>query len=402
MVIVKEKAQCCGCTACYNVCPRSAIAMKADEEGFTYPVVDMAQCVECGLCTEVCPVQTAKKDDSMPLQAYILQTRDNALLNGCAAGGFFSSIAKHVAEQGGVVYGAMFDENMRVIHAGKTQPEEVSAFSSSKYVQSDMGTIFRETEQNLKKGKLVCFSGTPCQIEGLKNYLRKDYENLITVDVVCHGVPSPMLWEEYLHVMEKNAHSKVEAANFRSKTYGYRSGSLELKYKNRKKHFGTKRNDMMVKSFFSEISSRPSCYQCAFKKPRHASDLTMFDCKHAAALVEGLTDNDRGYTNLFVQTEKGAGFLASVKDLFALYPVDAETAISYDGIMVRSSAKAHKNRWEFYRVVTEHSLEEAVKKFIPISAKDRVMVSFRSVLYRMGILEQARNFMKKIEKKTGV
>ncbi len=395
MITITDKSQCSGCSACYSVCPKGAITMQPDEEGFLYPVVDN-KCVDCGLCDKVCPINSSGNDTELPKNAFAIRTKNDKFLKECASGGFFTQLSQHILKNNGVVYGAAYGENNEVVHTVAEKEAECLKFSSSKYVQSKIGDTFKNVKEDLNSGRTVCFSGTPCQVEGLLNFLGRDYANLITVDMVCHGVPSPFLWEKYIESMEKKYKSKVINANFRKKTYGYQSGLLELVFENGKVYYGSKRNDAMVKSFFTEISSRMSCYECAFKKAKHKSDFTMFDCWHAAELVQGLKDDDKGFTNLLVNTDKGINILTEFAESFEMYEVDIEKAIALDGVMVRKSAKMHPCRTEYYKAISENSLKFAIQKYIPITKKDEIIVSFRSVLYKLGILNTMRKLVKKL------
>ena len=171
----------------------------------------------------------------------------------------------------------------------------------------------------------------------------KKYETLVTVDLVCHGTPSPKLWDKYLEYQKNNYHSEIEDISFRNKTYGYHSGTMRIQFKNGKTYYGSARVDPMLRSFFKEISSRPSCYQCYFKNLERCSDFTIYDCWHADQLVVGLADDDKGYTNLIVQSKKGEQVLEKIKQDFDIYPVDTERAIALDGIMLHTRTRSERN-----------------------------------------------------------
>jgi len=375
--------------------------MKADIEGFLYPCIDKNICIDCGLCNKVCPInkadEMASREKDMPLEAYAVRNRNSKVLDSSSSGGFFSVIAEYVTDKEGYVFGACYDEDFNVFHAGTFDQTKINGFRTSKYVQSNLSNAFSETKYLLENKKLVCFSGTPCQIEGLKSFLGKNYDNLITVDLVCHGVPSPKLWRKYLLYQEDKYHLKITSVNFRKKTYGYHAGILELVFANGEKYYGSVRNDGMVKSFFSEIASRPSCYKCKFKYAKHNSDFTLFDCWHANKLVDRLIDDDRGFTNVFVQSEKGKNILAKISENLILYPVEPEKAIQLDGPMVRNSAIPHKNRTQFYQEMDQTSLQHTVQRFIPITLKDRMIVSLRDFCHKLGILAIARRFSQRVK-----
>lgn len=197
MIEIKDKSQCCGCNACVQRCPKQCIAMCEDEEGFLYPEVDEAICIDCGLCENVCPVIN-QADARIPLQVYAAKNTDEKIRMHSSSGGVFSILAEQTIKQGGVVFGARFDENWEVKHDYTETIDGVSVFRGSKYVQSKTGDTFKQAEQFLKQNRKVLFSGTPCQIVALKRYLKKEYENLLLVDFICHGVPSLGVWRKYL------------------------------------------------------------------------------------------------------------------------------------------------------------------------------------------------------------
>ena len=396
MIEIKKKEDCCGCTACYSVCPKKAITMQADEEGFQYPLVDSDKCVNCGLCEKVCPTKNKQVPETdQPMKAYVVRNKKESTLLNSASGGFFSALGEYIISKKGYVFGVVYDENMRVCHWGTNTLNGITRFQSSKYVQSDLKNVFSDVQNLLNLGELVCFSGTPCQIEGLKRFLRKDYSNLITVDLICHGVPSPMLWDKYIETQKERNKSRIVKINFRSKDYGYHNSTLKINFENGRIHHGSSRNDAMMKCFFGEIASRPSCYNCAFKYSRHESDFTIFDAWHGAQLV-GQADDEKGYTHLFVQTGKGETYLNEIQNGLKIFEEDYNKAIVLDGTMVFESAKPHKNRAVFLKCVKEEGLEAAMKRYIPIRKKDVIIVSTKSLLHRLGLLNTAKKIVGKM------
>lgn len=256
MINISDKTKCCGCTACANICPKDCITMKADDEGFLYPVVDENNCVKCGLCEKACPVIHKAERMSCNNEVYAIQLKDEATLKECASGGFYTALCKLAVEQGGIVWGAVYDKDFHVIHGSAETDEECKAFRGSKYVQSNLGMTYRNVKEMLETNKLVCFSGTPCQIEGLKKYLKNDYENLITVDLVCAGVPSPKLWDEYIDMQQKKFESPLRYVNFRYKTYGYQCSTMRLEFENRRVYSKSGRIDPMMHFFVNGIGVR--------------------------------------------------------------------------------------------------------------------------------------------------
>lgn len=220
MIQITDKSQCCGCTSCSSICTHDAITMQPDALGFLYPVVDKNKCVDCGLCEKVCAFND-HYDTSLNLSqpdAYAARHKDMKEVETSRSGAAFIAISDYVLENGGVVYGAGYTDHFRVVHKRAATKEERDEFKGSKYVQSDLTGVFRQVKQDLKDGLTVLFSGTPCQTAGLNSYIGKKLRvNLILVDIVCHGVPGPYIWRDYIAYLEKKQGNKICWVNFRDK-----------------------------------------------------------------------------------------------------------------------------------------------------------------------------------------
>ena len=280
MIDIKNKEECSGCAACGNICPQSCIVMSDDEEGFMYPSVDEKICVDCHLCEKVCPIKNPVKEYEVIQEGYIVQHKDEKILRESTSGGAFTAIAKYVLNKGGIVYGAYMDSDFNVMHIGVENDSELSKFRGSKYIQINISVnLFIQIKQYLEQGRYVCFSGTPCQVEGLLNYLQYDYSNLVTVAISCRAVPSKLVFHKYLEYMNSRLGRKVERLVFRNKFYGYKYSTLELVTEDSRcnYHHGIE-SDAWLRAFFSNICDRPSCYSCKFKKRYRRSDYTIWDC----------------------------------------------------------------------------------------------------------------------------
>ena len=234
MIQIKEKSNCCGCTACASICPKDAITMEPDALGFKYPKVDMDKCVDCGLCEKVCAFND-NYDTSLNLpepSAYAARHKNMQEVETSRSGAAFIAISDYILEQGGVVYGVGYTDHFRVVHKRATTKEERDEFKGSKYVQSDLTGIFRQVKKDLKKGLIVLFSGTPCQTSGLASYVgNKLRENLFLVDIVCHGVPGPYLWRDYILYLERKHGDKISWVDFRDKQkYGWKAHHETFKF----------------------------------------------------------------------------------------------------------------------------------------------------------------------------
>lgn len=408
MIELKTKEDCCGCTACASVCPTNSIEMTIDEEGFLYPKINLNLCINCQLCNKVCPVQNEIKMDKFERKGFVLRVKNRETLQSSTSGGFFTSIANWIIKNQGVVCAASFDENFNVTHT-LLKPEDYSdsrkikeillKYMGSKYVQSDLGDSYKNIKKYLDADYKVCFIGTTCQVYGLKCYLGKEYKKLFTIDLVCHGTPSPKLWRKYLEFEKNKMNCKPIKINFRSKKFGYHNGVMEIDFENNKKHIASARTDLMLKCFFNEIASRPICYKCPFKVIDRCSDLTAYDCWHFSQLVKNVPDDDKGYTNIIVHSEKGNKILNEIKPLIELYEVDLEKAIKLDGIMIKESAKAHRKRNEFYKDIDATPLDDHVQKYLPINLIDYFIEFIKILFYRIGILKYLKLIKKMFNNK---
>lgn len=391
----KNKKDCCGCTACANVCPKNCISMVRDSEGFKYPCVDENTCVNCGLCEKVCPLINKPKVEDKPLKAYIARNSDPEIVKASTSGGFVSALCKKIINNGGIVFGGAFDKDFNVKHTYAEDISSLSKFRSSKYVQSDLLNIFSDVKKQLESNRLVMFTGTPCQVAGLHNFLRKKYDNLFTVDFVCRAVPSPLVWERYRELMADKFNSQIVYANFREKTYGYHSANLTLRFANGKKSIENTKTDYMLKSFFSGICSRPSCYDCGFRSAGRVSDLTVFDCWNITRYVPELEDDDKGYTAVFVQSQKGAEMISDIDDA-VFYDADIDMLLKNDGFMALQNPKMHPKRSEYFELLDNNvPLDKVVQTFVPIKFSRKLAGKTRVILYKLGLL----NKLKKLKSK---
>lgn len=398
MIKITDRTKCCGCTACANACSKGAIHMLPDEEGFLYPLVSLDKCINCNVCNKVCPVENKSTSMGLVLNSYVLRTKDKDVLTNSTSGGFITPLASYILGLDGVICGAAYDKDFRVKHIiveNDGAEKGLANIRGSKYVQSDLGDCFKKIKKFLEEERTVCFVGTPCQVNGLKSFLQKNYTRLITVDLVCHGTPSPRLWEKYLNYQKAKYNSEISEISFRNKTYGYHSGTMKITFASGNIYYGSARIDLMLKSFFSEIASRPICYQCPFKTLDRCSDFTIYDCWHASDLVSGLKDDDKGFTNVIVQSNKGKNILDLVKDRYEIYSVDTKKAIELDGIMILNSAIPHQQRTKFYLNLDQHEIKEIVQKFVPIKISDYIIESLKVLLYNIGIY---RVIVEKIKK----
>lgn len=314
MIKITQKEHCCGCSACVHICPKHSISFQEDKEGFLYPKVDLETCIDCGLCEKVCPVIN-QESEREPLKVYAAKNEDESIRLKSSSGGIFTLLAEKIIEDGGVVFGARFNENWEVIHDYTDTVEGLEPFRGSKYVQSVIGDTYKRAENFLKLGRKVMFTGTPCQIAGLKKFLRKDYKNLLTVDFVCHGVPSPLVWRLYLKE-EINRYGKeitaVEDINFRDKYTGWKTYSLSIKLSGNIVSSTMFTDDNYMRAFLSNLSLRPSCYSCPAKAGKSGADITIGDFWGIENVLPEL-DDDRGLSLLMLHSQRGLEHFISLR-----------------------------------------------------------------------------------------
>lgn len=310
---------CTGCGACYQGCPASAIKMVTNKEGFLYPEINEDLCLDCGKCVKTCP-SNLKLDELIPKKIYAVKYRGKEIYYS-ASGGAFYGIARHVIESGGVVFGAAYSNDWFVKHIKVTDCKSLRSLQSSKYVQSDTGVTFQECKAELEKGRLVLYSGTPCQISGLIAYLGKDYPNLYTIDLICHGVPSPLLFQDYVVWLGRKKHGEILEYNFRSKERGWGLDywtKTKTKSKIKSKTSSCSR-DPYYRSFLIGETYRECCYKCKYASVERVSDFTVGDFWGIEKAHSEFNDR-RGVSVIFLNTEKAEKKFSEVCALFDICP----------------------------------------------------------------------------------
>lgn len=314
MIEIKDKKNCCGCEACAQKCPKHCITMREDSDGFLFPVVNQELCVNCHICENICPV-TNRHENTVPLIVYAGKNVNESTVKESSSGGIFSCLAEYIIGKGGIVFGAEFNEDWNVVHNYYSDLTNIKKFRQSKYVQSKIGNSYCNAEHFLKQGKYVLFTGTPCQISGLKNYLKKDFDNLITVDFVCHGVPSPKIWREYLKEIKHDY--KIKDVRFRDKSLGWKRYCLRILMEDKNNKPKIIREDLnhnrYLLGFINNIFLRKSCYHCPTKKLSSGSDITIGDFWNMSYYDKDIKDNN-GLSLIIINTNKGNYIIEDIKD----------------------------------------------------------------------------------------
>lgn len=360
---VENKTNCTGCGACYNACPVDAITMQGDKYGFYKPVIDKAKCINCGLCEKTCPLDNYKSKNKEP-KTFALINKDEVTRLKCASGGAFSAFAKYILEQNGIVYGVIWNNDIVAIHSRAENIEQLEKMYSSKYVQANTLDTFKQAKKDLEAEKLVLYSGTPCQIAGLKSYLKKDYENLITVDLICHGVPSPLILEKYKQEFLRNKpNEQLININFRSKLIGWNSSHTITDIYTNIKLYSLKKINYM-KAFLYNAAINTSCLDCQFNKIPRIADITIGDFWGVDEFDKSLNDK-KGTSIILINNEKGQNLLNKIKTNCKLQEVPLNV-VTKRNPNIYSSSKAHKNREKFleYVCIKNKSLKSGVTKYL--------------------------------------
>ncbi|MFI3327166.1 MAG: Coenzyme F420 hydrogenase/dehydrogenase, beta subunit C-terminal domain [Clostridia bacterium] len=398
MIKIEDKVQCCGCEACSSICPKNCIEMKIDIEGFLYPLVNEIKCINCNLCEKVCPIINAKKVAEFKQDAYLLQNKNEVHLKQSTSGGAFTPIAEYVINQGGVVFGVAFDDEFNVLHIATENIADLEKFRNSKYVQSRIGDTYRQAKKHLESGELVCFSGTPCQIEGLRSFLRKDYENLILIDVVCRAVPSPNVWNKYFE-LATTKYGEIKSVRFRDKTLGYQYSTMEIVTENGKVYRDGIESHPWLRMFFSGMIIRPSCTDCKFRNKYRNSDFTIWDCFNIY-MIDKSFDETVGTTQMLIQSEKGQKLFEELKQFFKYNLIDTSSAVS--GMKeLKLGPKENPQKQEFFSDLDNNGLDFALNKYFPTTAKVKIKKYSRLTLNTIGLDRMVKHLRYKIKSLRG-
>ena len=375
--ILENARECTGCGACVSACPCHAISMKMYEV-FFYPHIDRKKCIDCGICKNVCQMATVKEGiDYKNVVCYAGAAQDVELRNGSSSGGIFGACAEAVLAEDGEVCGAIYDETLKVKHKLTGSKDELEKMRGSKYVQSDMQEIYLLIRDRLESGKTVLFSGCPCQTHGLRGFLKNtNQENLICIDVICHGVPSPVMWEKYIEYVENKNGKKVTEINMRDKTKGWRSFSFS--FSDGTKKLMNANDTLYMKCFTSDICLRECCYDCQYKDSlKSHADLMIGDFWGIEKFDKEYSDTDESVSLIFAVTEKGKKLLEKA-DIY-LKKVESEK-VDNPGLHKKNLQMRHAIKPVFLESLERNSIFEAYKKI-------NVRLFFAKVWGKLGLIK---------------
>lgn len=381
MIDIKEKSNCCGCEACVNICPQKCITMQEDDEGFRYPVVDKEKCIECGLCENTCPIlkKCENKDLLNKTEFLAAYNKDDYILKNSSSGGIFWIIAQYFFEHKGIVYGVIQENTYSVKFIRATNVTEAEKIRGSKYLQAKINNIYIKVKNDLEDDKLVLFSGTPCQIAALYKFLKKDYLNLFTIDVVCHGVPSNKVYKKYIDYVEKNKKHKVTNIKWRDKKDGkWGPNKITLYFDDGSTSTTISRENPFQVGFLENLYLRPSCYTCKYAALPRIADISLADFwGYDKEFLE--KNNNKGISIVIISTIKAKDLINKLKDKMNIHSVEEE--------YVKSKS----------RHVYIHPLENSKREEF---FKDLDIISFKKISkkYKMRNVEIVK-FLKKVKRK---
>lgn len=391
-IIINDKERCCGCTACYSACPQNAIGMFEDEEGFQYPKVDKNKCIDCGLCIQRCPLHTGNHAPETQY-FYAVKHRQETVRAASSSGGVFSALAENIIGRSGIVYGAAYDADFNVCHI-RTCGDDWKKLRSSKYVQSNMGDTFSHVKEDLKEGNDVLFTGTPCQIAGLKKYLSGvDTTKLLTVDLICHGVPSPGVWQDYLKTLKKKSTQEIGKINFRNKEgCGWHRSTLRIESPTGEVIVEQSHKEgFFSQLFFNHLIIRPSCFSCQYANINRVGDITIGDYWGVENAHPELDDN-KGLSLVMANTPKGRNALEAVNSACEIIPVSQKTCMQPQ---LQEPARRYGGRDRFWWTYRRFGLEIAGKnaKLLPVKKWESPLLFLIRILYKARtIIKKPLNF----------
>ena len=384
-----NKENCCGCTACRNICQTSAIKMVEDQEGFLYPEIDRLLCIDCGLCRKVCPFLTnviINERLQEPL-VYAVKQKDNQVRMNSTSGGVYTEISNLTFKASGYVYGVKFDEEFKVVHSRAIDVEERNKFRGSKYVQSNLKNTFKQIQSDLNAGQGVLFTGTGCQVAGLRKFLedtKTDIDKLITNDIICHGTPSPLLWDDYLKFIQKNRNLK--AYTFRFKERGWHGYNVKVDFTDGKTKINTPDVKVFANFFGSDLALRPSCYHCKFTNLQRTSDIMIGDFWGIEKIMPEI-DDGKGISLVLINTLKGKKVFEEIKDNLDVWESNTQECLQPNLIRPTRRPQRRDQFWEDYYY---KGFEFIAKKYGGYNFKSIAKKSIKIALMRAGLLKHLR------------
>ena len=374
---LSNKYNCCGCTACENACPKGCISMKEDNEGFLYPEVEDSNCIDCGLCIKVCPILNYIKENES-IFIYAAKNKSSKIQKESSSGGLFFSLCQFIIEKKGYVYGAAYNEKFEVYHTSSNNMDGCKIFHGAKYVQSKIESgLFKEIRRLLELRVWILFSGTPCQVAGLKSFLKKDYSTLILCDLICHSVASPKLFRDYIKFVQRS--KKLESINMRWKLKGWEKSTIQLKYKDDSEIIGKGDARLWHDISTSGIVSRPSCYKCRFTNFNRVGDFTIGDFWGVKKSHPSFYDSN-GVSLLMINSEKGRLVFDDIAQSLEFQISSKESCIQP---RLQKPSEESSLRGSFWKDYSSHCFEMYAKSYFHYGIINQKKLKLNNILRKM-------------------
>lgn len=368
---------CTGCMACVNSCNKDAISIKRNGEGFYRPIINLEKCVNCGLCEKSCPIINPIKNLYKPIQIFASWNKNSEIRRNSSSGGVFSAFAETILEEGGIVVGATYSDKLKVSHYVIERKSELYKLRLSKYVQSEIGLVFRKIKEVLRTNRKVLFCGTPCQAAGLRSYLRKDYDNIIICDFICHGVPSPIMLEKYL-LWLTNKYGKISYLNFRDKRKGWYDALRVITIKNGMTKIMRGKYDAYWVGFNNNNNLQESCYQCKFVGLQRTSDITIADYWGIGKKIPfgNINEIEKGVSSIIINTQKGRNLVDLSMEKLILFERTIEEVVKGNQTILKSCQRPFTRDY-FYKELDQMEFKYFIKKYLTPSFKGKLIKIFR-------------------------
>ena len=394
MIDFNFEKNCYGCRNCENICPTKAIRIEENKEGFLMPVIDEEKCIKCGMCNKKCPFLNLEvnKEKIRLNKWYSCYMKDEEKRKESSSGGIFPILAECIIEKGGYVCGCVWNDKLEAVHVVTNKPEEVNKMKGSKYVQSDLNETVVKIKSILNEGKIVLFTGTPCQVAAVKSYLVEE-QNLYTMAVICEGVASPKVWRKYKEYIEEKNHSKLKDVKFRSKDIGWEPPVMKQIFENGKiKSQLTYSTNIYGKGYLQGLYYRKSCNNCQYKYDNYNADIVVGDFWGADKELLKETNNN-GISAILINTLKGEKIFNEINNKVTKKLIDIESVVKNNKMVIKSNKK-HKNRDNFFRNIDDLNIEININKNINMSKQKQLKNAIKEIAYKTKTYDLIKNIIK--------
>lgn len=361
MISKLSKEECTLCQACSEICPKKCIEYKEEFYSFLYPVIDHKKCINCNLCEKVCPILNPLDVKESKKEIFASKILDEKVREKSSSGGIFSAIAEKTLNENGAVCGVKFDAEFNTVHQLVSKLDDLDDLRGSKYVQSYTNDSYKDIKKALIQNQKVLFSGCPCQVAGLKKFLNREYENLLTIDLICHGIPSQKLFEEYRGMLEKKYRSKIIEFKFREKSKGWHNSSVRATFENGKVYTKVITEDAYMRGYFKNMTVKPACHKCNFRNFKCGSDITLGDFWGAEIEAKNI-DDDKGLSLVICNSSAGLKAIENLSSDIYLENVDFDKATFYNQSLF-SSFKANPLKDDFFEYGNKYGYNKAFTKY---------------------------------------